>query len=201
MQQLRRTGGRHRAGNELVAVPDPDEIKRRIAVGNRSHDAFKNEAVWSVVGSWPLGASEPPDYVPDEVGELYREAAVCLAAGCYRGAAALTRAAIDAAITDQGGEGRWLYDRIQSMKGKLRDQLIEIAGALKDGGNNACHDFNEKWSEEEASERFRFLDEVLRELYETPLRIEKVKELGANRLAVKSSSSPAPSSPRGPSAS
>lgn len=172
----------------MVAVPDPDENKRRIAAAtNRPQDALKNEPEWSVVGSWPLRDAEPPDYVPPEIGELYREAATSLSAACYRGAVALTRAAVDAAITDQGGKGKWLHDRIQSMKGKLRDQLIEVADELKIGGNAAAHDFDQKFSEEEASERFRFLVEVLRELYETPLRIKNVRQLGANRPAVKTS--------------
>ena len=139
---------------------------------------------WSVYGVWPLADSEVPDYVPDEVDELYREAQLCLSAQCYRAAVAMTRAAIDAAVTDKGGKGKWLHDRIQSLRGTLRDQLIDVADELKVGGNDAAHDFNQKWSEEEASERFRFLEEVLRELYETPLRIKNVKQLAKSRQPV-----------------
>ena len=172
---------------KLKAVPDPDATARRVAAGLRPSDALKNEPVWSVVGSWPLRDAKPPGYVPEEIGELYREAAISLSANCYRAAVAMTRAAVDAAITDQGGTGKWLHDRIQSMKGKLRDQLVEVADELKIGGNAAAHDFDEKFNEEEASERFRFLEEVLRELYETPLRIKNVQQLGANRPSVKTS--------------
>lgn len=142
---------------------------------------------WQVIGTWPT-ATPPsaPDYLPDEIGELYREAATCLSSGCYRSAVAMTRAAIDAAVSDQGATGKTLYDKIESMKGKLRDQLIEFADELKLGGNAAVHDFNEEWSEEEASERFVLLEEVLSELYEKTSRLNKVRQLGANRQPVTS---------------
>ncbi len=67
------------------------------------------------------------------------------------------------------------------MKDELRPMLIEIFGRLKDSGNDAAHDFDEEWSREEASGLFAFLEEVARELYETPGRLERLRELAENR--------------------
>ena len=150
-------------------------------------DAFESPAQnWSVVGAWPLADGKPPDYVPEEIGELYKEAAVSLSAGCYRASAVMIRGAIDAAVSGKGATGRNLCKKIESMRGKLRDQLIEIADTLRLGGNDAAHDFSELWEQEEALELFRFLEEVLRELYETPARISRVKQIRASRPAVAS---------------
>jgi len=96
----------------------------------------------------------------------------------------MIRGAMDAAVSDKGATGRSLYKKLESMKGTLRAQLIGIAENLRLGGNDAAHDFTEIWDQEEAAELFRFLDEVLRELYETPIRIDRVKRYREDRAAV-----------------
>ena len=171
---------------EFKVVPDVRATRAAIAAGLRPADRAKREAVWSVCGSWPLTDGEPPDYVPDHIGALYREAAVTLSAGCYRAATVMIRGAMDAAVSDKGATGESLYKKIESMKGTLRAQLIDIADTLRLGGNDAAHDFTETWDQEEAAELFRFLDEVLRELYETPIRIDRVKRYRDARARVSS---------------
>ena len=136
---------------------------------------------WHVVGVWPRAEAQVPDYIPEYIGELWREAAVSLNSDCYRAAALMTRGALEAALKEKKAKGSTLYDKIESMKGTLRPQLIEIAGALKDGGNAAGHEFSHVVTREEAAALFEFLGEVLKELYEAPRRLANLKELGANR--------------------
>ena len=136
---------------------------------------------WHVFGVWPRAEAQVPDYIPGNIGELWREAASSLNSDCYRAAALMTRGALEAALKEKKAKGNTLYDKIESMKGTLRPQLIEIAGALKDGGNAAGHEFSHVVTREEAAALFEFLGEVLKELYEAPQRLAKLKELGANR--------------------
>ena len=136
---------------------------------------------WVLTGEWPSANVKVLDYIPEEIEELYREAVTCLGAGCYRATAVMVRGALDAAMKKQKATGRTLYDRIKSMHGQLRQQLIDIADTMRLGGNDAAHVFAEEWEREEASELLAFLGEALRELYQTPQRLARLQQRGANR--------------------
>ena len=140
---------------------------------------------WSVIGSWPTAAPPSvPDYLPNETGELYREAAICLSSGCCRAAAIMCRGAIDSAISDNAASGSTLYDRIKSMKGVMRQQSVDLVDTVRLGGNDAAHDFSEVWGQDEASGLFGFLELILSELYQLPVEVAEIKRLAGNRTPV-----------------
>lgn len=137
---------------------------------------------WRPVGAWPTATQEPaPAYIPEPMSSLYLEAATCLHTGCFRAAAIMIRGTLDAAMNDKKATGKTLHDKINSMTEELRPQLLRAAKALKLGGNAAAHDFSTDWTEEKAALFFRFLGEVLRELYEVPPRLDELQALAEGR--------------------
>lgn len=140
------------------------------------------EKEWDVTGIWPPGDVHVPDYVPVVLRDLYWEAATCLASNCFRASAVMTRSALAATLEDQGTDPKSnLHSQIQEMTEKLRPQTISIADTLRLGGNAASHDYGEHWSYEEATGLLAFLEEVLRELYETPARLDALRKLAKER--------------------
>lgn len=136
---------------------------------------------WVVRGAWPRAGIQPPEHVPEDVAELYREASVCLGAGCFRASALMTRACLEATLKDREAKGNTLFQKIESLERELRPQLLEIAKGLKDGGNAAGHSFSELITRDEAEALFAFLGQLLKELYERPQELGRLKKLGQNR--------------------
>lgn len=174
--------------SERILVCTCDSCKKRtvileVSTGKKNMVADV-DANWDSRWALPSAEAQVPPYAPSDVGDLYREASVCLGADCFRASAVMTRAALDAALIGNGADKKDNLDgKIQKMKGKLRQQLIDIAGNLRLGGNHAAHRFGETWSREEAEELFAFLGEVLKELYETPQRLANLGRMRSKRAS------------------
>jgi hypothetical protein len=118
-----------------------------------------------------------PD-VPDNVAAAAGEATLCHSVGAYRAVGSLARAVIEATAKDKGAAGRSLADRIDALHslGHIRHHTREQAHEIRYFGNDMAHgDFTDPATEEEAAEVIELMDEVLREVYQSPARLARVK--------------------------
>lgn len=140
-----------------------------------------------------------PD-VPERVGEAAAEATLCFSAGAYRAVGALARAVVEATAKDKGAEGKDLYSRIEALAGAghIRKHTKEQAHEVRHFGNGMAHgDFTEPVTKEDAEEIIALMSEILDEVYQSPARLDRVKEAReAKKVATASSGSgPSPATP------
>lgn len=133
--------------------------------------------------SLPLPADVPPDIEAE-----FREAERCLAAGCFRAAAALFRSTLDKTLSENGYRKSSLKARIDEA---AKDGVITAArkarahDEIRVFGNDILH---EKWRElaaEDVEPAHRYTQKILDDLYDD--RETVVKQLNeAKRLPAKS---------------
>ena len=127
---------------------------------NKELGQFKWDGLWDVrnfsnVGSpitpADLQASTPPDYLPNDLREMFVEGAKCMAINCFNAAGTMYRLCLDYATKELLPEGsdepntkirRSLGLRIEWLisRGLLSDSLKELAECVKDDGNDGAHD-------------------------------------------------------------
>lgn len=119
-----------------------------------------------------------PD-VPQHIGQAATEATLCFSVGAYRAVGALARAVIEATAKDKGADGKDLYKRIEALAdaGHVRKHTKEQAHEVRHFGNGMAHgDFTEPVTKEDAEEIITLMSEVLDEVYQSPARLDRVKE-------------------------
>jgi hypothetical protein len=121
----------------------------------------------------PLGLQPAHPSVPIPIGSDWHEAHLCQSVGAFRAAAAMARRAVQGIAIERGATGSTLNAQLKDLEAKatLHPTLIEWADHIRLLGNSGAHpgtDGLETVSEEEAAEVVRFLDELLRWLYELP---------------------------------
>jgi Domain of unknown function (DUF4145) len=127
-----------------------------------------------VRAQWPLeGIRSPHSAVPAPIGADWYEAHLCQSIRAFRAAAAMARRAVQGVTIEQGAKGSTLNAQLKDLEAKatLHPTLIEWADHIRLLGNSGAHpgaDGLETVTEEEAAEVVRFLDELLRWLYELP---------------------------------
>jgi hypothetical protein len=104
---------------------------------------------------------------PNGVRSLYQEASVCENKGALRGAGVLYRAAVEELVKDQGGTGANLYAKIDSLKGKLADELVEDFHEARLLGNDSIH-AGISYSPEEVADVAGLIEEAVLQLYVHP---------------------------------
>jgi hypothetical protein len=129
---------------------------------------------------------KPPEFLPKEIESAFREAATCLAVGCYNAAGTMFRLCIDLATgsmlppegtpepnartrRDLGLRLPWLF-----ASGRLPESLTELSACIKEDGNDGAHAGN--LSEADASDLLDFSSALLERLYTEPERLRLAKE-------------------------
>lgn len=136
--------------------------------------------VWGWGTRWlpePDGPREYPD-VPEHIASAATEATLCLSGGTYRAVGGLARAVIEAIGKQQGHTMRGILTKINAMAdaGVLRPLVAEQAREVQQFGNEMAHgDFATPTTREEAEEIIVLMDEVLREVYQAPAQLARVK--------------------------
>jgi Domain of unknown function (DUF4145) len=126
------------------------------------------------LAQWPPKGIRPAHpSVPAPIGADWREAHLCLSIGAFRGAAAMARRAVQGVAIEQGAKDAKLSAQLKELEAKatLHPTMVEWADHIRLLGNVGAHpgaDGLETVSEDEAREVVRFLDELLRWLYELP---------------------------------
>ncbi len=128
----------------------------------------------------------PPDHLPKEIAAAFREGATCLTVDCFNAAGTMFRLCIDHATKalvpeeKDGGPApksvyllghrlKWLFDN-----GRLDERLKDLAGCIKDDGNDGAHQGTLDNKDAEDIQDFAF--ELLERLYTLPKRLELKKQ-------------------------
>ncbi|MEV0929849.1 DUF4145 domain-containing protein [Streptomyces phaeochromogenes] len=125
-----------------------------------------------------------PD-VPNEIASLAEEAHDCLSVNARRGAIVLARAVIEASAKDKGFSQGNLYTKIDNLHGAglLREHIREAAHEVRLGGNDVAHGdiLSGPLTQEEAEEVLTLMDEILAEVYQSPARVKRARDLRIKR--------------------
>jgi hypothetical protein len=126
------------------------------------------------LAQWPPKGLRPAHpAVPAPIAADWLEAHLCLTIRAFRGAAAMARRAVQGVAVEQGAKDAPLHTQLKELKATatLHPTMVEWADHIRLLGNVGAHpgsDGLETVSEDEAREVVRFLDELLRWLYELP---------------------------------
>ena len=114
---------------------------------------------------------EFPD-VPRHIAEAATEATLCLSMEAYRAVGSLARAIVEATAKDKKVPGGNLAARIDALaaSGHIREHTKEQAHEIRYFGNDMAH------GEEEAAEVLELVSELLNEVYQSPARLDRVRE-------------------------
>jgi hypothetical protein len=136
-------------------------------------------------------AVRPPEHLPKEIEAAFKEAATCLAVGCYNAAGTMFRLCIDLATRsmlpaqdtpgltakvrrDLGLRLPWLFDN-----GHLPEALRGLSSCIKDDGNDGAHAGT--LTRAEAEDLLDFSTALLERLYTEPERLRLAEERRALR--------------------
>ena len=126
------------------------------------------------LAQWPPKGIRPAhSAVPASIAADWLEAHLCLSIRAFRGAATMARRAVQGVAVERGAENAKLYDQLKELEATatLHPMMVEWADHIRLLGNTGAHpgtDGLETVSEDEARDVVRFLDELLRWLYELP---------------------------------
>jgi Domain of unknown function (DUF4145) len=139
-------------------------VYRQLDVEEPSHTL----AQWPPRGIRPAHPAVPPPIAAD-----WLEAHLCLSIRAFRGAAAMARRAVQGVAVERGAKDAKLSAQLKELEARatLHPTMVEWADHIRLLGNAGAHpggDGLETVSEDEAREVVRFLDELLRWLYELP---------------------------------
>jgi hypothetical protein len=128
----------------------------------------------------------PPEYVPKEIADVFKEGATCLAVSCYNAAGTMFRLCVDLATRsmlpaedvdglnakvrrDLGLRLPWLF-----AKGLLPGDLKDLSACIKDDGNDGAHAGTLK--PPDAEDLLDFTYALLERIYTEPARIRLAQE-------------------------
>lgn len=154
---------------------------------NDLSDNFKNFVYKPILPN----SEQPPEYLPTEVEEKFKEAAKCLAIGCYNSAGAMFRLCLDITtkqILDNNAHKnptandkksihtrlKWIFDN-----GILPSDLEDLSRGIKDDGNDAAHDGS--LSKVDAEDLLDFTYILLERVYTEPARVQNAAQRRVTR--------------------
>jgi len=147
---------------------------------NEASDIALLEAPEGAVQWIPLkGVGKDYPDVPDVIATAASEVRQCLSINAPRAAVALVRATLEAAAKERGFTVGRLVNKIDAMAdaGLIRPDSQAAAHEVRLDGNEVAHGdlVSIPMSVEEATDVADLLDEILRELYQAPAQIARVR--------------------------
>ena len=165
----------------------------------RKFDGFINPYVDIVrfVSVRDRASHAPPDFLPDELAETFREGATCLSVECWNAAGAMFRACVDLAtrplLPAEGVELEGLNRKVRRdlglrlpwlfKTGRLPKGLDGLAACIREDGNDAAHQVN--LEKEDAEDLLDFTRALLERLYTEPGRLKEADQRRAARRGPK----------------
>ncbi|MFA4845742.1 MAG: DUF4145 domain-containing protein [Patescibacteria group bacterium] len=119
--------------------------------------------------------------ISQEIRDEFREAGICLDAGCYKASMVMSRRVLQRCLTEQSCKKRKLVDAIDQAikKNILRKSFHPIAQEIREYGNLGAHPDDEQLTnatKENAEKIVSFLRLLIHEFYEVPQSAEKLKQ-------------------------
>jgi Domain of unknown function (DUF4145) len=139
------------------------------------------------------GAIPPPEHLPEQIANVFREGATCLAVDCHNAAGTMFRMCLDLATRpmlpqedvpglnkrtrrDLGLRLPWLFDN-----GKLPSDLRDLSTCVREDGNDGAHQGT--LTEEDAEDLLDFTVAMLERLFTEPERLKMARERREKRRA------------------
>jgi hypothetical protein len=144
------------------------------------------EHVWRSMVSPHQSPRTLDESAPEGVRSLFAEASTCEKAKAYRAAGVMYRATVEELVKDQEAVGGRLYDKIESLKGRLSDELVEDLHEARMLGNDSIH-AGLTYSADEVEDVARLIEEAVLVLYVQPEQkramrdTRQARRTGANR--------------------
>ena len=128
---------------------------------------------------YELAAGAP---VPEGVREDFREAGLCLGAGCHKASLVMSRRVLQRCLADQGCTQNKLVDAINAALsgGVLRKAFHPIAEEIRQYGNLGAHPDDDNLSaanQDNAHQVLEFARLLIHEFYEVPASASALKAL------------------------
>jgi hypothetical protein len=137
----------------------------------------------------------PPEHVPSDIANVFREAATCMAVECWNAAGTMFRLCVDLATRpmlpkeeteglnartrrDLGLRLPWLFQN-----GKLAPELRGLSTAIREDGNDGAHQGT--LTKEEAQDLLDFTMTLLERVFTEPKKIELAEQRRQQRRAPK----------------
>lgn len=129
--------------------------------------------------AYELAASAP---IPDAIREDFREAGLCLGAGCYKASLVMSRRVLQRCLAEQGCAQNKLVEAINAAlaSGVLRKAFHPLAEEIRQFGNLGAHpddDNLEAASQDNAHHVLEFSRLLIHEFYEVPASAAALKAL------------------------
>ena len=138
------------------------------------------------IGLKDMASTAPPEHVPEEIEDVFREAATCMAVECHNAAGTMFRLCIDLAtmgmLPEEQTDGLnrntrrnlglrlpWLFEN-----GHLHEALRELSHCIKEDGNDGAHAGT--LSEDDAADLLDFTCVLLERLYTEPEKLRLAQE-------------------------
>jgi hypothetical protein len=169
---------------------DPDLFERGspLQVSGSLNNYFE---IGGFIGVKDQGTVPPPDHVPEQIANVFKEGATCLAVECWNAAGTMFRMCIDLATRpmvpreevpsltkrvrrDLGLRLPWLFDN-----GKLPADLRDLSTCIREDGNDGAHQGT--LTKHDAEDLLDFTNAILERLYTEPRRLDIAKERRARR--------------------
>lgn len=132
---------------------------------------------------FPLAVVEFPNDspIPAEIQNDFKEAGLCLSAGCYKASLVMSRRVLQRCIKEQGVTDRNLSDAISTAvaNGTLRKAFHELATEIRAYGNLSAHpddDQLQNANRDSASTVLSFAQLLIHEFYEVPASAALLKK-------------------------
>ena len=122
------------------------------------------EHVWRTMAAPAESPRTLHDCAPEAVRSLFAEASTCEKAKAFRAAGVMYRATVEELVRDQGATGKDLWNKIESLKGKLSDELVEDLHEARMLGNDSIH-AGLTYSAEEVEDVAKLIEEAVLVLY------------------------------------
>jgi Domain of unknown function (DUF4145) len=133
---------------------------------------------------YPVGKFSLPNdpKIPAEVPDEYRQAATCIAVGCYLASMTMSRRVLQRCLKQQGFEQKILAQQIDAAKadGTIPKRYHSLADEIREYGNIGAHPDDDKAhlaTAEHAKHLLGFVDLLIHEFYELPAKASSMSEL------------------------
>ncbi|MDP1714430.1 MAG: DUF4145 domain-containing protein [Anaerolineales bacterium] len=169
-----------------------------------SFDAETNELVWGVIRCqnpkchrlilvvtskgivqyiYPVGSFQldPKVNISQEIRDDFREAGLCLSAGCYKASMVMSRRVLQRCLKEQGASQRQLVDAIDYVmkEGILRKPFHKVATEIRQYGNLGAHPDDDQLvnvNEKNAKQVLDFVRLLIHDFYEVPAAAENLRQ-------------------------
>lgn len=150
-------------------------LETEVKVPAKEPDGEEDARVWRSVVSPAESPRSLHVSAPEAMSSLYAEASKCETARAFRAAGVMYRAAVEELVKDQGATGKDLWNKIESLKSRLSEELVGDLHEARMLGNDSIH-AGLAYSAEEVEDVAKLIEEAVLVLYVQPEQKRAMRE-------------------------